>query len=102
MLSTIAATIGFITSDRIPDFSISAILRITAVAVVSFGQSRLHRIVKGGSSMSVSLSAALSEPTANPGLVTRILLLELALKEPFFPWDHNQRDAADSWNERHQ
>ena len=39
------------------------------------------------------------QPAADTSLVTRILLLEVALEEPFLPWDHNHRDDADSGNE---
>jgi hypothetical protein len=35
-------------------------------------------------------------------LVARILVVEVALEKPFFSWDHNRRDEADSWNERYE
>ena len=43
---------------------------------------------------------ALLQPTANGGLVARIVVVEVALEKAFFSWDHNRRDEADSWNER--
>src|SRR6516225_2913261 len=42
------------------------------------------------------------QPTADRGLVARILVVEVALEKPFFSWDHNHRYQADSWNERYQ
>ena len=39
------------------------------------------------------------EPTADPGLVAGILLAEVVLEKPFFPWDHKHCDEADSWSE---
>jgi len=45
---------------------------------------------------------ALLQPTANGGLVARIVVVEVALEKAFFSWDHNRRDEADSWNERYE
>jgi len=42
------------------------------------------------------------QPTADGGLVARILVVEVALEKPFFSWNHNRRDEADSWNERYE
>jgi hypothetical protein len=42
----------------------------------------------------------LLQPTADGGLVARILFVEVALEKPLFSSDHNHRDEADSWNER--
>jgi hypothetical protein len=36
------------------------------------------------------------QPAADGGLVARILVVEVALEELFFPWDHNQRNEAGS------
>jgi len=45
---------------------------------------------------------ALLQPTADSRFVARILIVEVALEKPFFPWDHNRRDEADGGNERYQ
>ena len=39
------------------------------------------------------------QPTADAGLVSRILAAEGAIEKPFFPWDHDHRDDADCWHE---
>jgi hypothetical protein len=49
-----------------------------------------------------SLESQPSQPTADLSLVARILIIEVAFEEPFFPWNHNHRDQADSRNERYQ
>jgi hypothetical protein len=49
-----------------------------------------------------SLESPPSQPTANPSLVARILVVEVAFEEPFLPWNHNHRNDADSRNERYQ
>jgi hypothetical protein len=45
---------------------------------------------------------ALLQPTAHSGLVAQILVVEVALEKPFFSWDHNRRNEADSWRERYE
>jgi hypothetical protein len=45
---------------------------------------------------------ALLQPTADGGLVARILVVEVALEKLFFSRDHNHRDETDRWNERYE
>ena len=42
------------------------------------------------------------QPTADGSLVARILVVKVSLEKPFFSWDHNRRNEADSWNERYE
>jgi hypothetical protein len=42
------------------------------------------------------------QPAADGGLVARILVVEVALEELFFPWDHNQRDETGSGSEGYE
>jgi hypothetical protein len=49
-----------------------------------------------------SLESQPSQPTADLSLVARILVIEVAFEEPFFSWDHNHRNDANSRNERYQ
>jgi len=44
----------------------------------------------------------LLQPTADAGLVARILVRVVALEKPFFSWDHNHRDYTDCRNERYE
>src|SRR5579872_2093015 len=48
-----------------------------------------------------SLESPPSQPTADPSLVARILVIKVELEEPFFSWDHNRRHEAESWHERY-
>jgi hypothetical protein len=43
-----------------------------------------------------------SKPTADGGLVARILVVEVALEKPFFSWNNNHRDEANSWNKHYE
>ena len=45
---------------------------------------------------------AISQPTADGGLVARILLLEVLFEKSFFSWDDKDPDEPDSWNERYE
>jgi hypothetical protein len=45
---------------------------------------------------------AFSQPTADAGLVAQILVVKVVLEKPFFSWDHNRCDEADSWHERYE
>ena len=48
-----------------------------------------------------SLESPLSQPTTDPGLVARILIAKIVFQKPFFAWDHNHRDDADSRNQHY-
>lgn len=45
---------------------------------------------------------ALLRATADGGLVTRVLFVEVALEKSFFSRDHNSSDECDSWNEHYK
>ena len=60
----------------------------------------LSRADRMSKRLHVSGPGPVSQPTADAGLVARILVVEVALEKPFFSRDHNHRNEADSWNER--
>ena len=65
------------------------------------GWSASLRLQPGGLCQA-SLERPLSEPTANPGLVARILIIEVAFEEPLLSWNRNHRHDADRRNKRYQ
>ena len=68
---------------------------------VDGGWSRSLRL-QLGDLRQTSVANPLSEPTADPGPVARILVVEVAFKESLLSRDHNHRHDADRGNKRHE